>query len=211
LDKRESLHLLASSFAKTYKRNENVYSVGDRSENICYLHSGKVKIYLITEEGDEVIILIAYPHQLFALTAFYADGLWPFYCTAMKESLVRFIPKDVFSDIIARNHKFASTIIAIMGARMYHLALLIHDLFSRDVQSRLANLLLKISRQESVFSGTQVRIIADLTHEEIGNIINARRQTVTSALGVFEREGIIKKEGKQIIIVDLERLRHLTL
>lgn len=209
LDKEDKNFLLSFSSTKTYKRGQLILSAEDKADSVCYLHSGKVKTYFITKEGFEVTVLINYPHQLFALSAFYANGFRLAFHKAIKESVVRFIPTNIFTELIKRNQKMASAVFEIIGAKMHFVALLAQDL-TKDVQSRLANLLLKMSYQNGNRSDYQVRITPNLTHEEIGTMINARRQTVTSVLCVFEREGLIKKNRNQIIIVDLERLKQLT-
>ena len=48
-----------------------------------------------------------------------------------------------------------------------------------------------------------------LTHEELSHIVNARRQTVTLALGRFADAGLIRQVKRRILIADPDGLRRL--
>ncbi len=207
LNKEELTKLFSRSYTKQYARNELFLLAGHETDSICYVHSGKVKTYFITKEGNEVTLFINYPHQLFGLSAFY-DSLRCANHKTLKDSLIRYIPSRVFDELVSRNQKLAYAFIKILGARMHFLALQIQDL-TMGVQSRLANILLKMSYQNGIYSKNYLQITPNLTHEEIGSFINARRQTVTSILNSFERDGLIKRSKDQIIIIDFEKLKAL--
>jgi CRP-like cAMP-binding protein len=207
LNKDEQKYLFSHSYTKQYKRNELFLLAGQETKSICYIHSGKVKTYFITKEGNEVTLFINYPCQLFGLSAFY-DTLRCANHKTLKDSLIRFIPTEIFDELVSRNQELAYSFIKIIGARMHFLALQIQDL-TMDVQSRLANILLKMSYQNGIQSNDYLRITPNLTHEELGSFINARRQTVTSILNSFERDGIIRRSRDHIIIIDLEKLKAL--
>jgi CRP/FNR family cyclic AMP-dependent transcriptional regulator len=48
-----------------------------------------------------------------------------------------------------------------------------------------------------------------LTHEELANLIGTTRETVTTQMGRFRRMGLIRREGKSLLL-NVSRLVRLT-
>jgi CRP/FNR family transcriptional regulator len=47
----------------------------------------------------------------------------------------------------------------------------------------------------------------DMTQEEIAQLVGASRETVNKALADFTQRGWLRLESRQVLIVDVERLR----
>src|SRR5690349_21406359 len=41
-----------------YRANQNIYSQGDAADSVFYIHSGKVKVVVLSEQGKEAVIAI---------------------------------------------------------------------------------------------------------------------------------------------------------
>ena len=54
--------------------------------------------------------------------------------------------------------------------------------------------------------GGALRVIHDLTQDEIAQLTGASRETVNKALSDFTRRGWIRLEGKSVLICEPERL-----
>ena len=52
-------------------------------------------------------------------------------------------------------------------------------------------------------------MLSNLTHEEIGDMIGAVRQTVTETLSVMRNQGLILTEPKQIRIIDRQGIEEI--
>ncbi len=48
-----------------YKVNHIVYAQGDASDSVFYIHSGKVKVVVLSEQGKEAVIAIPGPGAFF--------------------------------------------------------------------------------------------------------------------------------------------------
>lgn len=49
--------------------------------------------------------------------------------------------------------------------------------------------------------------MSGLTHRELAELIETRRESVTAALNVLERDDLIRVEGREIVLRDIEALR----
>jgi CRP-like cAMP-binding protein len=52
-----------------------------------------------------------------------------------------------------------------------------------------------------------VRVVHDLTQEELAQLVGASRETVNKALADFAGRGWLRLEQRSVVLLDIERLR----
>jgi CRP/FNR family transcriptional regulator len=77
----------------------------------------------------------------------------------------------------------------------------------KDVQSRLASIIVLLVESEGIRTGTGYRIPSHYSHERLGTMIGANREAVTRALGLLQDEGVVELRRRLIYVPDLEALR----
>ena len=80
------------------------------------------------------------------------------------------------------------------------------DLVFTDVPGRLAKQLLQLAQQFGSRQDGVIRVVHDLTHEEIAQLVGASLVRVEKALTDFSRRGWIRLEGNSVLILDSEWL-----
>jgi CRP/FNR family cyclic AMP-dependent transcriptional regulator len=80
------------------------------------------------------------------------------------------------------------------------------DLVFTDVPARLAKQLLQLAQQFGSRQDGAIRVVHDLTHEEIAQLVGASLVRVEKALTDFSRRGWIRLEGNSVLILDSEWL-----
>ena len=73
----------------------------------------------------------------------------------------------------------------------------------------LARVLLAVSRREKDLERPATKPEIHLTHEELAQLVNSRRQTITAILGRFVQAGYISKSGRRLFIEDVAGLAGL--
>lgn len=205
------LELLSASMSTKYSKGSIVFKLGDPARFIHIVKKGEVKLFMTTESGKEIIVAINEPGDLFGFGPLYGEYRKTASAAAVKDSILCNAPYRVFEGIVRRNPQFAMEIIGILGLRIRHFHIVMEDLVSRNVQSRLARALLELADRSSLSplgrgrSALQESII--LSHEELGNLVSASRQKITTALNTFERKGLLQKSRKQIMILDRKGLK----
>ena len=88
------------------------------------------------------------------------------------------------------------------------------DMVFKDVPSRLANLILKFGKKNSinVSDNNHIRKLINirLIHNDIANLIGSTRETTSANLSRFRREGLIDFEDHKIVILDEKRLEKIS-
>ncbi|WP_168058512.1 helix-turn-helix domain-containing protein [Candidatus Manganitrophus noduliformans] len=69
----------------------------------------------------------------------------------------------------------------------------------------MARFLIDLCSETGEPVGNNVRLQFKVTHQELANLIGSIRETVTSILSDFRRQGLIQQSQRFITILDLER------
>ena len=85
----------------------------------------------------------------------------------------------------------------------------IENLVFKDVNSKLAELLLRLGTEYGVDDARGTLVALKITHQEMANLIGSTRETVSLTLSQFKRKGLISTEGRRVILSDMEGLRAL--
>ena len=116
------------------------------------------------------------------------------------------IRKNKFEELLARQPFLAIKVAKLLGARMREAESIIHEMVCWQAPGRLALMLLKIGERCGIESNRGIKINLPLTHEEIACMVGTSRQTVTSLLNTFKQEKSIILEGREINIVNPDKL-----
>jgi CRP-like cAMP-binding protein len=68
---------------------------------------------------------------------------------------------------------------------------------------------LELSKTEGIPDGSDIRIRAKLTHQEMADVIGCTRETVTNSLGLLRKQRVIRIDHRSITIRNIERLSRM--
>lgn len=179
-----------------------VYLPDDPSDRVFFLKTGRVKISRLSEEGKEVTLAILEPGEVFGELALVDEGPRGTVAEVLEDTVVCYIECLDFQKLLDRKPGLALKVSKLIGARRKALEAKVEDLVFRDVNSRLAKLLLKLAESYGTVVTKGVRIDVKLNHRELANLIGSTRETTTASLNGFRRRGLITSEKRRLVVVD---------
>jgi CRP/FNR family transcriptional regulator len=192
-----------------FARRDPVFLPSNEPRNVYFLLKGRVKITRTdANTGKEHILYIIRPGELFGMLARAEHGTGNTGAAAMQKSLVGYIPGPDF-DRLLENQRFAHEINKLVGERMVRIASRLDDLVFRDVHSRLARLLLRLSREFPARRDDAPAIDVRLTQSDMAQLIGTTRESVNIAINEFKNDGLVSMKGRQIVIRDHNRLEEV--
>ena len=206
LDQRSLHEVAAAASLKHLRAGEVVFHEGDGASALYIVGSGKVKIFKLSAEGKEQILMIAGPGDTFAEAALFGDACYPASAQALEGSEVAVVHRDRFLGVLERHPALALNLIGRLSELLRKLARLVGDLSLTDVTTRLAQALLERVPPDAA-AGTTVALSERkaVLASQIGTI----PETLSRSLARLSREKIIKVERAKITILDVVRLRRL--
>ena len=114
--------------------------------------------------------------------------------------------QDAFTRCIEEYPKIALAVMRSLAGRLREAARHLALQEEQDIAGRLSRLLLDHIDSRAPATG-EVRLTRRQTHQQMADQIGAARESVSRALSDFRRLNIVRMQGREIVIVDLEKLR----
>lgn len=191
--------LARTAIEHDFEKDKIVFLEGEPCEGLYIVRAGSVKIYKLSPEGREQILSYIKPGDSFNEVAVFDGGPNPANVVAAEATTLWIVPRPAIVDLIEKHPAVALAVIQNLGARLRHLVGLVEDLSLRQVNARLAKLLL-----ETATSGEHA-----LTQQEMAARLGTVREMIGRSLRQLETRGLIKTERGRIVILDREELERL--
>jgi len=188
---------------KEYERGEVLFDEGDMAQGFYIVAAGRVKVYKLSPEGKERILHVVQPGGNFAEAAIFADGLYPASAEPLEKSTLIFFPKRDFLDLLTAQGRIAINMIGGLSRFLRLFAGQIEELTFRDVPSRLARYLLELSNERN--GAVELPTSKSAIASRLGTV----SETLSRTFRKLSDEGLIRVEGKTIVILDADRLSDL--
>ena len=204
----QEIGALADSLAqRTFAKGMIIFHKGSVGQNLYIVESGKVRIFLLSESGQEISVNLYGPGQVFGeLTLL--DGLpRSAGAVAMERTVTLILHRDDFLRHLEAYPRMARSIMAVLSTRLRYTTSYAESLAFLDVYGRVAAKLLELADRYGVPQGEDVVIDLRMTQAELASWVVATREFVNKVLGAYRDQGLIRVEGQRITILDEQRLK----
>ena len=178
-------------------------AVGD---SLLFLLSGQLQVIDITEDGRAIGLRMLAPGDFFGEIAVINGSIRSASVVALTPVLVALLPRHTALHLFSHSPSVANHMLRFLAEKMqrdsqFRALLSIHNTAKR-IYSYIDLLKEK--------AAGDVHVVENLpTHQDIANMINTSRETVTRTLLLLAQQGIIQKGAHRLIIVDPEALKKL--
>jgi len=198
---REELEQLAQTMRRrTYRRGEVVFHQGDPGESLHVVCQGKLKVVIIGDNGEEAVLAILGPSDVFGEMAVLDGGPRSATVTALESVETAVLSRADFKQLLRSVPSTVDGLLASLAQTIRQTDDDIGGLMFLDLHGRLARKLLELAETYGEPSGDSVLIRVQLTQEELAGMIGATRASVNKILGYFEDRGAIQRQGRQIVV-----------
>lgn len=205
LSEHELRALASRSASRHVHGGELLFSEGDPCQGFFIIESGEVKIFKTAPSGREQVLTIERTGDTVAELPVFDGGPYPASAVAVVDSALLFISKRDFRSFVLENPEVALKVLRTVGSRLRRLVGLIEELSFTTVRGRLAMLLVRLVRTEgqATARGHEITLPPNL---ELAAQIGTVRELVSRNLGRLQAEGLIRLDGKRVIVPDLDAL-----
>ena len=193
-----------------YKKSQTIFSQGEIFNKLFIIHKGKVKVYKYTKEGKEQILYILAEGDFIGDMNLSKQSNFQFNAVALEHVVISTLSKEDFKKIVKNNTEIAFKIFEEMQDRLLDVERLIQTLSTKDVESRLASMLLGFIKSFSKETVKGIELKVPLNREDMANFVGITRETMSRKLALLQEADIIELvRGKKIIIKKLDKLKEL--
>ncbi len=177
-----------------------VFRPQDRCENYLLVTAGKVKVSLLTPSGHELLLYRVEPGESCVLTTTCLMASKPYPAEGVTETEVTalMIPKTAFDQALAESDSFRQIVFDHLSHRFADIIARIETVKFSDLDTRLADQLLRQMSPEHIVAAT---------HQALAAEIGTSREVVSRHLKELEHRGMIRLGRGRINVVDVAALR----
>jgi CRP-like cAMP-binding protein len=187
-----------------FAAQEMILVQGEQTSGLWVVEEGRVKIFRLSPDGREHILLLVGSGESFNDIPALDGGPNPANAVALSEVTAWTLPSEVLLAELRADPDLALAVISILSQRMRGLVQQIEDLALCSVTARLARFLLKQMTDASL-SGPGV------TRATIAAHLATTPETVSRALRTLEEIGALRFDRQRIVIVREDLLRSVAM
>lgn len=186
-----------------YAAGTVLFLEGDVAAGIWAIETGRVKVYKISPEGGEHVLIFLGERDTFNEIGA-LEGINPANAATLSEVVVWVIPSEVITELCQHNPELALRLVRFLARRVRLLVGQIEALALYSVTVRLARFLLN-QHDEPSLSGPGI------TRTTIAAHLATTPQTISIALRELESAGAIQFDRHHILIVQPALLRSIAM
>lgn len=198
--------ILASMAKVELNRGEVLFDEGENGDRLYIIEEGKIKLGSSSGDGRENLLAILGPGEMFGELSLFDPGPRSLSASAVSDSILYELEHSALVAAIDENPGLASHLLTALARRLRRTNEALADLVFSDVPGRVAKALLDLSTRFGERVDEGVRVAHDLTQEELAQLVGASRETVNKALADFAGRGWVRREGRAVVLLDIDRL-----
>ncbi|HYL12920.1 MAG TPA: Crp/Fnr family transcriptional regulator [Terriglobales bacterium] len=206
LTENELSFLAQRTVPRHYSAGEVVFSEGEPCSGLYVVESGHVRIFKSSASGREQVLSIDGPGSSVAELPVFDGGSYPASVAAIDSATLLFVSKQDFQALCLAHPQVALKVLRVVGARLRRLVGIIEELSFTTVRHRLASFLLRVAQTQGKHTAEGIEVTLPASNQELASQIGTVRELVSRNLSRLQAEGMLRIEGRSVIIPDLKAL-----
>lgn len=192
---------------KAYEDGQILFRVGDRADGFYVVIEGVLEVFRSGGNNlREQTLHLLREGEVCGEVPLFSGGTYPASARAREQLRAMYVPGDAFMDVAHRHPEMLLEMLAVLSKRLRHFTNIIADLSLRDVQARLANHILQLTKdQESNV------VHLEISKRQLAMSLGTIPETLSRALAKLASGGVITIEGSTITVHQPGALREIVI
>ena len=192
---------------KSLARGEYLFHEGETSHGFYVVQRGAVNIHRVSAAGKEQVIHIFRTGDSFAEVAVATEKGYPADARALEPTQVLLVQKAGILELLKRQPELGLRMLGSMSSHLRVLVGQLEDLTLKDVETRLANWLVK--RCPNPQGERPVKIELAITKRVLAAELGTVSETFSRTLAKFREQKLLTVKGKTVTILSPAKLSAL--
>ncbi|GGG33411.1 response regulator [Bizionia arctica] len=188
-----------------FSEGDVIYRQGEHSNAIFLINQGIVKCHNLDEKGKELITSLYKEDDLFGYTSFIQNIPYQESATAVKETTLVSVSKNILKEVLENNHHVALELIQLLTDNLFNVKEQLLQMAYGSVNQKTAQTIIKFSEKLNRKPDEPIRI----SRNDLASVAGIATETLIRTMTHFKKQGLIEIEGRNIRILDLERLKDI--
>jgi CRP/FNR family transcriptional regulator, cyclic AMP receptor protein len=190
---------------RCYQRGEPIVDYLDKTDDVQFVVSGRARASIYSLSGKMVTFCDLSAGEMFGEYAAIDGGPRSVGIESVSNCVIASLAAPTFREILQSEPSVTLALVEHLVGKVRQLTARVYEFSILAVNNRIQAEILRIARR-ALCDGGRARIEVPPTHVEIASRTSTHREAVTRELNRLARLGIIKREGKALIVEDILRL-----
>jgi CRP/FNR family transcriptional regulator, anaerobic regulatory protein len=212
LSNREMQEIVETSRTKVYRKGEFIFQPGDPSGNLLIIHTGKVKMYRVSESGKEQLLRILEPGDFIGDLSLFTNETSDNYAETMINTEICAIHRADMQQFLITHPLISVKILEEISKRLNEAEKTIERLSLQDAEKRIASYLVELVKNtvDPKSITLPLNILLPMSKKDLASYIGTTKETLSRRLSSFQDNGWISLTGQRnITILNFEPLLNL--
>ncbi|WP_394091988.1 Crp/Fnr family transcriptional regulator [Xanthobacter autotrophicus] len=201
--------LTAQAAVRRIPQGDAVFEQGDAAKAFYLLLHGRLKVTQVTRDGQQIIVRVVHPGDLFGFTRALSRPDYPGTATAAVDSLVAAWPTESWDRFVEENPHLAMNAIRTIGQRLDEAHTRIREMSTEEVVRRVAHVVLRLAEQAGTQEDDGLRIDFPISRRDIAEMTGTTLHTVSRILSAWEARGLVEGGRQKLLVRDVAGLTRL--
>jgi CheY-like chemotaxis protein/CRP-like cAMP-binding protein len=187
---------------KIFEKGEQIYREGQFCNNVYLIYKGNVKSFKVDEFGKELILNIYSDDDFFGFSI--ASDNMPNYeaIMTMEKTEVVCITKDILVKILEANHELYLQILKFINENLTEVKEQLMEMAYGSIRRKTAKTIIKFANKMAYKPTDNINI----SRRDLASVAGVATESLIRTLTNFKKEGILEIEGRNIRILNLDKL-----
>lgn len=187
-----------------FRSDEMIFYQGDEGSACHIIMGGRVRIFVMGDDGRELSMRILGPGEIFGEMALFENLPRSASVEALEHTHTLVVHQDDLIRSLQRSPKLALALLRSLSARLRYATEEAESLASLTVTERLTWRLERLAELFGRPAPGGVRIGLPMTQQELAALVGTSRESINRSLVRLRREGKVRVDGGWIVLLDDE-------
>jgi CRP/FNR family transcriptional regulator, cyclic AMP receptor protein len=185
----------------------SLFLEGESCSTVVIVVSGRVKIFSLTEQGEEIVLAVRGPGALLGELSAVDGEPRSASVSALEPVLALVVPIAAFTDFLRQHGPAALALLQMITAKLRDSDRKRAEFAAYDIPARVARRLVELADRFGEPDEHGVRISVVLSQDELAGWVGASREAVAKALRVLRSRGYLTTGRRTMTVLDIDGLR----
>ena len=181
---------------RQYDSRQIIFFPDDPCDFVYWVREGRVRVTRVSGDGRELSFRHLFPGDILGEECLAGRSRRDDYAEALAPSLLCLMRSEDYARLMGEEIELARAVAQSLSSRVMDVEQVLAETVFNTVRSRVAAALIRMQRRVGDADPSVLRI----THQEMANLVGARRETTTATLHELQKAGIVKIANRRITI-----------
>jgi CRP-like cAMP-binding protein len=192
--------ILAASHQLSFDAGSFLFYQDDPAEQVFFLVSGRVKLYQLSDDGQQVLMRVMTPGMLIAAISLVEGAVYPVSAETAEPSKVIAWSQENLLALVERIPRLALNAMKVLAGHVREFQNRYRELATERVERRLARTVLRLAGQVGRKTNEGILLDLPITRQDLAEMSGTTLFTVSRILSQWENKELILSGRERLVI-----------